>query len=696
MPAAAKQALLVAGVAGATLLLIRAARLRLARHRSSLVDRLLARLLAALLGDVDPAAAASTVAHGLPDLIGNTPLVRINSLSEQTGCEILAKAEFLNPGGSIKDRVALEIIQEALAEGRLAPGGLITEGTVGSTGVSLAMCAAAHGCRAAIYMPDDVSSEKEQTLAALGAEVVRLRPVSITNPDHFVCRARRRAASEDNAIFADQFETVFLIDPPGSSLYNKVTRGVLFTREEAEGRRLKHPYDTITEGIGLNRLTQNFSRARIDGAFKGSDAEAVEMAQYLLRNDGLFVGSSAAMNCVGAVKAARQLGPGHTIVTVLCDGGHRHLSKFHSPRFLEEWGLTPQHEGSGLSFVVMSSRVHRARGAMNALRRRTRALNAAEDAKLLLSVLSGRTRPWEADGFVECYIFDEAAVGVMVLEHADKPALLVLRACKLKAGADPADAARRQAQRAAAIKQVERIACSLERRKHQIRPRLAVSTACIFAHSVGGAFDFEWILSPDSYSPISDAQLQCEAPELDAKFAGHASASVSPLRLDTNVAASPLDFRFPSPAADSLAEAGTPPFVAASAACQRSPSDKSTGRGGGRLLNRRLQGIVDSLYKKLEEEAAIDSGSRGPGQPKRGVLQGEASATSVAGSCAGSSGATSLGSELVELLPADGAAPAGAPAVVPTTSSSARRTPSGWLVALAGVLAGLFLLAGHT
>lgn len=251
-------------------------------------------------------------------------------------------------------------------------------------------------------MPDDVSSEKEQTLAALGAEVVRLRPVSITNPDHFVCRARRRAASEDNAIFADQFETVanfrahlktgreiweqsegrvdafvsgagtggtiagiscflkrqrpdaqvFLIDPPGSSLYNKVTRGVLFTREEAEGRRLKHPYDTITEGIGLNRLTQNFSRARIDGAFKGSDAEAVEMAQYLLCNDGLFVGSSAAMNCVGAVKAARQLGPGHTIVTVLCDGGHRHLSKFHSPRFLEEWGLTPQHEGSGLSFVV--------------------------------------------------------------------------------------------------------------------------------------------------------------------------------------------------------------------------------------------------------------------------------------------------------------------------------------------------------
>lgn len=336
--------------------------------------------------------------------IGNTPLIRIKSLSEATGCEILAKAEFLNPGGSVKDRVALEIIQEAVKEGRLAvPGGLITEGTAGSTGVSLAMVARALGCRCFIAMPDDAAIEKSQTLEALGAEVLRLRPVSIVHPDHPVNVARRRAQRDGpGSVFADQFENmanmrahletgreiwqqtggrlhafvsgagtggtiagvscylkernpgvkVFLVDPPGSSLFNKVTRGVLYTREEAEGTRLKNPFDTITEGIGLNRLTANFAAARVDGAFKGSDREAVEMAAHLLRCDALFVGSSAAMNCVGAVKAARQLGPGHTIVTLLCDGGQRHLSKFHNAEYLERYGLQPgARPEDGLSFV---------------------------------------------------------------------------------------------------------------------------------------------------------------------------------------------------------------------------------------------------------------------------------------------------------------------------------------------------------
>ncbi|KAI3433760.1 hypothetical protein D9Q98_003567 [Chlorella vulgaris] len=339
--------------------------------------------------------------QGLVHLIGNTPVIRIKSLSEQTGCEILAKAELLNPGGSVKDRVALEIVQEALAEGRLAPGGLVTEGTVGSTGVSLAMCAAAYGCRVFIAMPDDAAIEKAQMLQALGAEVQRCRPVSITHPDHFVNVARRRAEEQPNAVFADQFENaanyrahlktgreiweqtggridafvsgagtggtiagvscclkqlrpevqVYLVDPPGSGLYNKVTRGVMYAAEEAEGKRLRHPFDTITEGIGINRITSNFARAQIDEAFKGTDQEAVEMAHYLLRNEGLFVGSSAAMNCVGAVKAARRLGPGHTIVTVLCDGGHRHLSKFHSPLYLQQHGLSPAASGAGLEFV---------------------------------------------------------------------------------------------------------------------------------------------------------------------------------------------------------------------------------------------------------------------------------------------------------------------------------------------------------
>ncbi|KAL4524932.1 hypothetical protein Ndes2526B_g07119 [Nannochloris sp. 'desiccata'] len=345
---------------------------------------------------------SSTIRSGLPALIGNTPLIRIASLSEGTGCEILAKAEFLNPGGSVKDRVALEIVQEAFQDGRLVPGGLITEGTVGSTGVSLAMVAASYNCRCFIAMPDDAAIEKSQMLEALGAEVERLRPVSIAHPRHFVNVARRRAASEPNALFADQFENpanfrahlltgqeiwaqsggrvdafvsgagtggtiagvsaalkqrnsrikVYLVDPPGSGLYNRVTRGVMYTSEEAEGKRRKHPFDTITEGVGINRLTANFAKAKVDGAFKSADKESVEMAQYLMRNEGLFVGSSAAVNCVGAVKLARKLGPGHVIVTVLCDGGHRHLSKFHNKEYVEKHGLTPTHTGRDLDFIL--------------------------------------------------------------------------------------------------------------------------------------------------------------------------------------------------------------------------------------------------------------------------------------------------------------------------------------------------------
>lgn len=343
----------------------------------------------------------SRCADGLHELIGNTPLVLIKSLSDATGCKILGKAEFLNPGGSVKDRVALEIIGEAIASGRLQRGGLVTEGTVGSTGVSLAMVAAARGLRCFIAMPDDAAIEKSQMLEALGAEVQRVRPVSISHPDHFVNIAKRRAAAEPGAIFADQFENlanlrahystgaeilaqtdgrldafvagagtggtiagvshvlkqhdtgirVVLVDPPGSSLYNRVTRGVLYARAEAEGTRLRNPYDTIVEGIGLNRLTANFAQAQVDSAVRGSDQEAVSMAQHLLHHDGLFVGSSAAMNCVGAVKVARQLGPGHTIVTVLCDGGHRHLSKFHNPEYLEKYGLDRTSSTSDLAFV---------------------------------------------------------------------------------------------------------------------------------------------------------------------------------------------------------------------------------------------------------------------------------------------------------------------------------------------------------
>ncbi|KAG4203793.1 hypothetical protein ERO13_A04G006300v2 [Gossypium hirsutum] len=377
--------------------------------------------------------------NGVVDAIGNTPLIRINSLSEATGCEILGKCEFLNPGGSVKDRVALKVIEEALESGDLAPGGVVTEGSAGSTAISLATVAPAFGCKCHVVIPDDAAIEKSQILEALGATVERVRPVSITHKDHFVNIARRRAleanelAAKDKKVsqvdgkdrepmdgcvpdqekenpallshcnggfFADQFENLanfrahyegtgpeiweqtdgnvdafvaaagtggtvagvstflqekspkikcFLIDPPGSGLFNKVTRGVMYTKEEAEGRRLKNPFDTITEGIGINRLTKNFMMAKLDGAFQGTDKEAVEMSRFLLKNDGVFLGSSSAMNCVGAVRVAKALGPGHTIVTILCDNGMRHLSKFYDPKYLAQYGLTPT--ATGLEFM---------------------------------------------------------------------------------------------------------------------------------------------------------------------------------------------------------------------------------------------------------------------------------------------------------------------------------------------------------
>ncbi|XP_068488350.1 cysteine synthase 2 isoform X2 [Phaseolus vulgaris] len=308
--------------------------------------------------------------NGLVEAIGNTPLIRINSLSAATGCQILGKCEFLNPGGSVKDRVALQIIQEALESGQLRPGGIVTEGSAGSTAISIATVAPAYGCKTHVVIPDDAAIEKSQILEALGATVERVRPVSITHKDHFVNIARRRASEanefalkqrnsqlngkEDTAkingdesdghnysslfpsdcqggYFADQFENLanfrahyngtgpeiweqtngkldafvaaagtggtvagvstflqeknpdikcFLVDPPGSGLFNKVTRGVMYTKEEAEGRRLKNPFDTITEGIGINRITKNFAMAKLHGAFRGTDREAVEMVSF--------------------------------------------------------------------------------------------------------------------------------------------------------------------------------------------------------------------------------------------------------------------------------------------------------------------------------------------------------------------------------------------------------------------------------
>ncbi|KAI0645861.1 PALP-domain-containing protein [Trametes meyenii] len=383
------------------------------------------------------------VVEGVVGLIGNTPLVRIKSLSDALGVEILGKAEFMNPGGSVKDRVALRMIEDAEERGLLHPhtGSRIFEGTVGSTGISIATIARAKGYEATIIMPDDVAEEKVKALLALGAHVERVRPASIVDKKQFVNLARERAkafgsepdsahslvahhthliptasssvlvtttaneALADNGLmspkqerefalkprgfFADQFENrsnyyahydgtgpeiwrqtsgwldafvsgagtggtlagigqylksqkkdlfVALTDPEGSGLYNKVKHGVMFDRKEAEGTKRRHQVDTVVEGIGINRLTHNFELALpiIDDAFRVTDAEAVAMSRYLVQHDGLFLGSSSACNLVACIKLMKKLGwnDGQRIVTILCDSGTRHYSKFWNDDYL--------------------------------------------------------------------------------------------------------------------------------------------------------------------------------------------------------------------------------------------------------------------------------------------------------------------------------------------------------------------------
>ncbi|WP_286392678.1 cysteine synthase A [Pseudanabaena mucicola] len=326
---------------------------------------------------------------GFANSVGNTPLIEIESLSAATGCTILGKAEFLNPGGSVKDRAALFMVLEAEKSGLLKAGGTIVEGTAGNTGIGLSLVANARGYRSVIVMPSNQSQEKIDLLRTLGAEVELTKPAPFTNPDNYYHVARRRAEEIENAFWANQFENMsnsdahyqttapeiwrqtggeldgivmssgtggtiggvtaylkeqnpqiatYLIDPTGSGLYSYITTGEF----KAEG-------NSITEGIGINRATANFNRARLDGAFRGTDQQVIEMAQYLLKHDGLFVGSSAALNVVGAVKLAQKLGKGHTIATILCDGGGRYQSRMYNPEWLAEKGLTPL--ARGLEFI---------------------------------------------------------------------------------------------------------------------------------------------------------------------------------------------------------------------------------------------------------------------------------------------------------------------------------------------------------
>ena len=326
---------------------------------------------------------------GFKNSVGNTPLIEIESLSVATGCTILGKAEFLNPGGSVKDRAALYMVLEAEKTGALQTGGTIVEGTAGNTGIGLALVANARGYRSVIVMPNNQSQEKIDLLRTLGAEVELTNPAPFSSPDNYYHAARRRAEEIKNAFWANQFENLsnseahyhttapeiwsqtggeldgivmssgtggtiggmtaylkeqnsqiatYLIDPTGSGLYSYITTGEF----KAEGT-------SITEGIGINRATANFNRARLDGAFQGTDQQVIEMSQYLLKHDGLFIGSSAALNVIGAIKLARKLGKGHTIATILCDGGGRYQSRMYNPEWLAEKGLTPV--AKGLEFI---------------------------------------------------------------------------------------------------------------------------------------------------------------------------------------------------------------------------------------------------------------------------------------------------------------------------------------------------------
>lgn len=320
------------------------------------------------------------IKNGFPGTIGNTPLIRINSFSEETGCEILGKAEFLNPGGSVKDRAALYIIQDAEKKGLLKPGGTVVEGTAGNTGIGLAHICNAKGYKCLIIIPETQSQEKIDLLRTLGAEVRTVPAVPYRDPNNYVKLSGRIAAEMENAIWANQFDnlanrqahyettgpeiwaqtdgkidawvaatgtggtfagvTLFLkeknpkikcvlADPMGSGLYNYVKTGEV----KVEG-------SSITEGIGNSRVTANLQGVPIDDAIRIDDQEAIRVLYQLLYKDGLFMGGSVGINVGAAVALAKQLGPGHTIVTVLCDGGARYQSRLYNPQWLESKGLT--------------------------------------------------------------------------------------------------------------------------------------------------------------------------------------------------------------------------------------------------------------------------------------------------------------------------------------------------------------------
>ncbi len=316
---------------------------------------------------------------GFVGTIGNTPLIKLHGPSEATGCTILGKAEFLNPGGSVKDRAALAIIQDAEEKGRLKKGGLIVEGTAGNTGIGLALVGRARGYRTLIVIPETQSEEKKEMLKLCGAELMQVPAKPYRDPGNYVHIARRTAeekakTEEFGAIFADQFDNqanrgghyrttgpeiwdetdgsldgficavgsggtlagvamalrerckdvvIGLADPPGAALYSYFTKGEL----KSEG-------SSITEGIGQGRITGNLEGLEVDEPFFVPDSEAVEATFQMFEQEGLCLGPSSGVNVAGAIRLARKMGPGHTIATILCDGGQRYASRLYNPAFL--------------------------------------------------------------------------------------------------------------------------------------------------------------------------------------------------------------------------------------------------------------------------------------------------------------------------------------------------------------------------
>ena len=316
----------------------------------------------------------------LAEAIGNTPLIRLRRASEETGCEILGKAEFLNPGQSVKDRAALFIIRDAIARGTLKPGGTIVEGTAGNTGIGLALVGASMGFRTVIVIPETQSQEKKDMLRLAGAELVEVPAVPYKEPNNYVKYSGRLAEAlartePNGAIWANQFDNVANrqahIETTGPEIWSQTggrvdgftcavgsggtlagvamalqPRGVKIALADPEGAGLlklytgqDNPGNSITEGIGQGRITANLDGFAPDLAYRIPDAEALPVVFDLLEHEGLCLGASSGVNVAAAIRMGKEMGPGHTIVTVLCDYGTRYQSKLFNPAFLTEKGL---------------------------------------------------------------------------------------------------------------------------------------------------------------------------------------------------------------------------------------------------------------------------------------------------------------------------------------------------------------------